>query len=108
MADDFIEQRKKEVENDKIVLYIKGTKEEPQCGFSAATIQVFNRIGKPFKTIDVLSNREIRSRMQEFSNWPTFPQVFIGGQFIGGCDIVTEMFGSGELQSAVKKVFGEA
>ncbi len=108
MKDQFIEDRKKEVENNKIILYIKGTKSQPQCGFSAATLQIFNQIGKPFETINILANPEIRSRMEEFSNWPTFPQVFIGGEFVGGCDIVTELYESGELQTVIKKAFGEA
>ena len=106
MVDDFIAQRKKEVENNKIILYIKGTKENPQCGFSDRTIQIFNQVGKPFATVDILANPEIRSRMEEFSHWPTFPQVFIGGQFIGGCDIVTEMYENGELTPLVEKAFG--
>ena len=108
MSSDFIEQRKKEVQGSKIILYIKGTKEQPQCGFSAATLQIFNRIGKPYATVNVLTNPEIRAHMEEFSNWPTFPQVFVGGEFIGGCDIVTEMFEKGELEPLVKKAFGEA
>ncbi|PIQ86203.1 MAG: monothiol glutaredoxin, Grx4 family [Candidatus Omnitrophica bacterium CG11_big_fil_rev_8_21_14_0_20_45_26] len=105
MPDDFKAERQKEVSSNKIVLYIKGTKEQPQCGFSAATIQAFKLLGKPFHTIDVLSNPEIRSRMQEFSNWPTFPQVFVGGQFLGGCDIVTEMYETGELKKVVEATF---
>ena len=105
MSDSFIEERKKEVQNNKIILYIKGTKEQPQCGFSAATMQIFNQIGKPYTTVNILANPEIRSRMEEFSNWPTFPQVFIGGEFVGGCDIVTEMYESGELQKIVEKSF---
>ena len=108
MTNDFIEQRKKEVTGNKIVLYIKGTKDEPQCGFSAQTLQIFNRIGKPYATINVLANPEIRAHMEEFSHWPTFPQVFIGGEFVGGCDVVTEMLENGELEPLVKKTFGEA
>ena len=107
MPDNFIEQRKKEVEANKIVLYIKGTKDEPQCGFSAAALQIFNKIGKPYTTVNVLTNSEIRTRMEEFSNWPTFPQIFIGGEFVGGCDIVSEMHEKGELEPLVKKAFGE-
>ena len=107
MSDNFMEERKKEIGGNKIILYIKGTKDQPQCGFSAATIQIFNRIGKPFTTVNVLTNSEIRTRMQEFSKWPTFPQVFIGGEFVGGCDIVTEMDEKGELEPLVKKTFGE-
>jgi len=103
-----MEDRKKEVTENKILLYIKGTKDQPQCGFSAQTLQIFSQVGKPFTTVDVLTNPEIRRRMQEFSNWPTFPQVFIGGEFVGGCDIVAEMHEKGELEPLVKKAFGEA
>ncbi len=108
MSDQFMEDRKKEVTENKILLYIKGTKDQPQCGFSAQTLQIFSQVGKPFTTVDVLTNPEIRRRMQEFSNWPTFPQVFIGGEFVGGCDIVAEMHEKGELEPLVKKAFGEA
>ena len=108
MSDQFIEDRKKEVSGNKILLYIKGTKVQPQCGFSAATLQIFNQIGKPYETVNILANPEIRERMEEFSDWPTFPQVFIGGKFVGGCDIVTELYESGELQKMVGEAFGES
>ena len=107
MADDFISKRKQEVTSDKIVLYIKGTKEQPMCGFSARAIEIFKKIGKPFSTIDVLKNSDIRSRMEEFSQWPTFPQIFIAGEFVGGSDIISEMDQAGELEPLVKKAFGE-
>ena len=105
MADDFHERVKKQVRDHKIVLYIKGTKDQPQCGFSAQTFQIVNQLGKPFETVDILADTEVRSRMEEFSKWPTFPQVFINGEFLGGCDIVTEMYESGELQPVVEKAF---
>lgn len=107
MADQFLEDRKKEVSQHKILLYIKGTKEQPQCGFSAAALQIFNRIGKPYETINVLTSPDIRRRMEEFSQWPTFPQIFVGGEFVGGCDIVTELYENGELEKIVNKAFGE-
>lgn len=105
MADDFISKRKQEVESEKIVMYIKGSKEQPMCGFSAKAIEIFNKIGRPFKTIDILKNPEIRAHMEEFSQWPTFPQIFIGGEFIGGSDIISEMNQNGELEPLVKKAF---
>ena len=105
MSDRFIEDRQKEVEHNKILLYIKGTKNMPMCGFSSAVLQIFKGIGKPFETINILENPEIRQRMEEFSNWPTFPQVFINGEFVGGCDIVTEMHERGELVPLVEKAF---
>lgn len=100
-----MEDRQKEIEKNKILLYIKGTKNMPMCGFSSAVLQIFKGIGKPFETINVLENPEIRQRMEEFSNWPTFPQVFINGEFVGGCDIVTEMHERGELVPLVEKAF---
>ncbi len=98
----------REVKANKIVMYVKGTKDSPQCGFSAATIALFNKIGKPFETIDVLSNPDRRSYVPEYSNWPTFPQIFIDGKFVGGCDIVQEMHDQGELEPLVKRAFGGA
>ena len=105
MSDEFHDKIQKQVEANKILIFIKGTKTEPQCGFSAHTIQIFNQLGKPFETVDILEDNEIRSRMEEFSKWPTFPQVFVNGEFIGGCDIVTEMYESGQLQPIVEKAF---
>ena len=105
MSDRFMEDRQKEIDQNKILLYIKGTKNMPMCGFSSAVLQIFKGIGKPFETINILENSEIRQRMEEFSNWPTFPQVFINGEFVGGCDIVTEMHERGELIPLVEKAF---
>jgi len=105
MSDRFSEDRQKEISQNKILLYIKGTKNMPMCGFSSAVLQIFKGIGKPFETINILENPEIRQRMEEFSNWPTFPQVFIDGEFVGGCDIVTEMHERGELVPLVEKAF---
>lgn len=92
-----------QVKKNKILIYMKGTREFPQCGFSAAVIDVFNEIGAPYETVDVLSDPEIREGIKIFSNWPTIPQVYIQGKFIGGCDIVREMFARGELQPLVQE-----
>lgn len=108
MQEDILSQIKKEVEENKVVLFVKGTKEKPMCGFSAATIEIFEKLGKPFKTIDVLENPDLRPLLKQFSNWPTFPQVYIAGNFVGGCDIVTEMASKGELQTLLKKTFGDS
>ena len=94
-----------EIKKNKILLFVKGTKDFPMCGFSAATINVFKQIGKPFETVDILSDPDIRQGMKEYSNWPTFPQVYVNGNFIGGCDIVTEMYNNGELQKIVQDTF---
>ncbi len=90
------------VEKNKIVIFMKGNRHFPQCGFSAATVEVFEHLGVPFETVDVLQDMEIREGVKQFTKWPTIPQVFIDGKFIGGCDIVREMYESGELQSLLE------
>ena len=102
MADPVIEKIKKEIGSHKVVLFVKGTPQAPQCGFSAATMELFQKMGVPFHSVDVLAEPEMRLRLPEVSHWPTFPQVFIGGKLVGGCDIVHEMHGSGELQKLLK------
>ena len=89
------------LKNNKIVIYMKGTPQSPLCGFSARTVEILQSYNQPVKGINILENEEIRQGIKEFTNWPTIPQVFINGEFIGGCDIVTEMHDSGEL----KKLF---
>src|SRR5215813_2613118 len=91
-----------QVKDNKILVYMKGTKTFPQCGFSAAVVDVFNRLNVPYETVDVLSDPEIRDGVKVFANWPTIPQVYISGKFIGGCDIVREMYARGELQPLVQ------
>lgn len=102
---DVIEQVKKDIEENKVVIFMKGTPMAPQCGFSAATVEILKGSGKPFKGVDVLANPEIRQNLPKFSNWPTFPQVFIGGKLIGGCDIVHELRDSGELEKLLDEAF---
>ncbi|MFN5854756.1 MAG: Grx4 family monothiol glutaredoxin [Pseudanabaenaceae cyanobacterium] len=92
-----------QIQNNKIMLYIKGTPQAPQCGFSAAVVQVFNALGQPYETDNILEDPELRQGMKEFSNWPTFPQVYIGGEFVGGCDIVMELHQRGELAQMVQE-----
>lgn len=82
---------------NKVVLFMKGTKSFPQCGFSAQVVEVLKRTGADFATVNVLAEPEIRQGMKEFANWPTFPQLYVDGRFVGGCDIVTDMYQSGEL-----------
>ena len=88
--------------DNRIMLFVKGTKQQPMCGFSAQVISIFNQLGKPFETYNILADEEVRQKMKEFSNWPTFPQVYINGEFVGGCDIVNEMYQKGELQPLVE------
>ena len=90
----------------KVLLFVKGTKSFPQCGFSNAVINVFKEIGAPFETVNILAEQDLRQGMKEFSEWPTFPQVYVGGEFVGGCDIVREMHAKGELAPLVKKAVG--
>ncbi|MDE2116083.1 MAG: Grx4 family monothiol glutaredoxin, partial [Hyphomicrobiales bacterium] len=82
-----------------VVVFMKGTPQFPQCGFSGQVVQILDYLGVPFKGINVLDNAEIRQGIKDFSNWPTIPQVYVKGEFVGGCDIVREMFQSGELAS---------
>ncbi|MCW8985839.1 MAG: Grx4 family monothiol glutaredoxin [Thermoanaerobaculales bacterium] len=86
------------VESSEIFLLIKGTPQQPQCGFSANTVAIIESLGVPYQTFDVLSDESIRTAAKDFSAWPTFPQVYLKGEFIGGNDILTEMYDAGELQ----------
>ena len=86
------EEIKKTISENKIVLYMKGTPESPQCGFSAKVVQILNDIGTIFISYDVLANPELRSGIKDFSNWPTIPQLYVNGEFIGGCDICIELY----------------
>lgn len=92
-----------DIKNNDVVLYMKGTKQFPQCGFSATVVQVLNTLGTEFKDINVLTNPEIREGIKQYANWPTIPQLYIKGEFIGGCDIVREMFEAGELQAILPR-----
>lgn len=96
------------VEGSKVVLFMKGTKNFPQCGFSAQVIEVLKRTGADFSTVNILAEPDIRQGMKEYANWPTFPQLYVDGRFVGGCDIVTDMYQSGELQPIIDKAVGKA
>lgn len=87
-----------EISGNKVVIYMKGTPQAPQCGFSAATCEVLNQLGVKYHAVNVLADPEIRDGIKQFSNWPTIPQVFINGKFVGGCDITRELFETGELK----------
>ena len=87
-----------EIATNDVVLFMKGSPVFPQCGFSAAVVQILSHIGVKFKGVDVLSDPGIRQGIKEFSNWPTIPQLYVNGEFVGGCDIIREMFETGELQ----------
>ena len=93
---------KNEIDNNEVCLFMKGTPDAPQCGFSAATVQVLSDIGVKFSTVNVLDSNEIREGIKTFSNWPTIPQLYVKEVFIGGCDIVKEMHETGELLELFK------
>ncbi|MEQ9463074.1 MAG: Grx4 family monothiol glutaredoxin [Haliea sp.] len=100
---DIIDTIKEQIESNGILLYMKGSPNQPQCGFSAQTVQALMACGERFAYVDILANPDIRANLPKYANWPTFPQLWINGELIGGCDIVTEMFASGELQTLVKE-----
>ncbi len=95
-----------EVASHPIVMYVKGSPEVPQCGFSKGVMDIFRQLKVPFKTVDVLADADVREGIKRFTNWPTIPQVFIRGQFVGGYDIVRDLHGKGELQEMVKGIVG--
>jgi monothiol glutaredoxin len=94
---------RQEVSETPVVLFMKGSPVFPQCGFSAAVVQILSQLGVKFKGIDVLSNPEVRQGIKDFSNWPTIPQLYVKGEFIGGCDIVREMYETGELKEVFEQ-----
>ncbi|MEH0831332.1 Grx4 family monothiol glutaredoxin [Anaplasma bovis] len=102
MSDDLMDRIRQDIENNDIVLYMKGTGTAPQCGFSGMVVEVLRRIGVSFKDIDVLRDPALREAVKKFADWPTIPQLYIRGEFIGGCDIVREMYASGELLEVLK------
>ena len=104
MTDHTVADRiKRDIADSDVVLYMKGTPVFPQCGFSAAVVQVLTHLGVKFKGIDVLQDPSLRQGIKDFSNWPTVPQLYVKGEFVGGCDIIREMFQAGELQGLMKE-----
>jgi monothiol glutaredoxin len=98
----------KAIDENDVILFMKGNPDQPACGFSARTVAVLQAVGQPFAAVDILPDPRIRQELSALSNWPTIPQLFIGGEFVGGCDIVTEMYESGELQQALGLEAGPA
>jgi monothiol glutaredoxin len=96
----FIDQQLK---SSDVVLFMKGTPQFPQCGFSGQVVQILDHLGVPYKGVNVLDSDELRQGIKAHSNWPTIPQLYVKGEFVGGCDIIREMFQSGELQGALKE-----
>jgi monothiol glutaredoxin len=96
----FIDQQLK---SSDVVLFMKGTPQFPQCGFSGQVVQILDHLGVPYKGVNILDSDELRQGIKAYSNWPTIPQLYVKGEFVGGCDIIREMFQSGELQGVLKE-----
>jgi len=103
---DIIQKIDAAVKENNIMIFMKGNRSFPQCGFSAATVAIFDELGVPYATADVLSDPELRDAIKRYSNWPTIPQVYVDGKFVGGCDIIRELHETGELETLVKAAVG--
>lgn len=101
---DVIERIKTQLSSSPVLLYMKGTPDFPQCGFSATAVRALNAVGAKYETVNIFEEPELREALKQYSNWPTYPQLYVNGELLGGCDIIVEMYNSGELQ----KVIGEA
>ncbi|MEE8136749.1 MAG: Grx4 family monothiol glutaredoxin [Thermodesulfobacteriota bacterium] len=100
---DVTEKIESQIKDNKVILYMKGNREMPQCGFSSRVVQILDSYDIMYETVDVLEDPEIRQGIKDYSNWPTIPQLYVNGEFIGGCDICIELFQSGELKSIVNQ-----
>ena len=103
MANPTTDRIQSDITANPVMLYMKGTAMFPQCGFSARVVQILTQMGVPFTTANVLDDAELRDGIKQFSNWPTIPQLYVAGEFVGGCDIITEMYQSGELKTALEE-----
>ncbi len=101
---DINERIEEQLESNQVMLYMKGSPDFPQCGFSGQTVAALKAIGRPFAYVNIFEDPEIREGLKQYSNWPTFPQLYVKGELIGGCDIVMEMYESGELQNLLADV----
>lgn len=95
---------KEQIKNNPIIIFMKGSPEMPQCGFSARAVQALKACGKPFAHVDILQEPDVRATLPKLYNWPTFPQIYVMGELVGGCDILMEMYQSGELQKLIDEV----
>lgn len=102
-----IEAIKQQIESNPVLIYMKGSPNQPQCGFSQRASQALMACGKRFAYVDILANPDIRSELPKYANWPTFPQLWVKGELVGGCDIITEMHESGELQELIDSAVSE-
>jgi monothiol glutaredoxin len=103
MSNPVFDRIKSDITTNPVMLYMKGNAMFPQCGFSARVVQILTHMGVPFQTANVLEDAELRDGIKQFSNWPTIPQLYVKGEFVGGCDIITEMFQSGELTTVLSE-----
>lgn len=101
---DVNERIEQQLKSHDVLLYMKGTPDFPQCGFSGQTVAALNAIGKPYAFVNIFEDQEVREGLKVYSNWPTFPQLYVNGELIGGCDIVIEMYHSGELKDLLEGV----
>lgn len=100
--DDVIKQIEEDVKANKVLLYMKGSKVWPQCGFSATVVQILQHLGADFETRNILADQDLRSAIKVYSQWPTLPQLYVGGEFVGGCDITRQLFENGELETLLR------
>ena len=107
-ADATLDKIKEQIASHPIILYMKGSPQAPQCGFSAQTVQCLMQCGERFAYVDVLSNPDVRATLPGYADWPTFPQLYVQGDLVGGCDIVTEMHNAGELEPLIKEAAATA
>jgi len=100
---DVIERIKSQLSSHPVLLYMKGTPDFPQCGFSATAVRALNAVGAKYDTVNIFEEPELREALKQYSNWPTYPQLYVNGELLGGCDIIVEMYNSGELQKVVSE-----
>ena len=100
---DVVERIKSQLGSHPVLLFMKGTPDFPQCGFSATAVKALNAVGAKFDTVNIFEDPELREALKQYSNWPTYPQLYVKGELLGGCDIIVEMYKSGELQKVVSE-----
>lgn len=100
---DVIDRIKSQLSSSPVLLYMKGTPDFPQCGFSATAVRALNAVGAKFESVNIFEEPELREALKQYSNWPTYPQLYVNGELVGGCDIIVEMYNSGELQKIVSE-----
>ncbi len=105
---DIFESIREQIESNPVILYMKGSPNQPQCGFSARSVQALMACGERFAYVDILTNPDIRANLPKYADWPTFPQLWVKGELVGGCDIITELYESGELKRLVQEATATA